>query len=218
MAMLSEKDAQQIKEMFEEKLQKKVVIVYSGTNEKGTCQYCDVIEELLNEVSSLSDLVKLEIHKDDKEIEKKYGFERMPAIAIVDGEGKDYGIRYYGIPSGYEFSTLLEDLFMVSSGESGLSQKTIEQLEKIDKPVNLKVFVTPSCPYCPRAVLMAHKFAMANSNIVGEGIEATEFPILSNANSVEAVPHIVVNDSYSFVGALPEVEYLAEVLKGVGLM
>jgi glutaredoxin-like protein len=218
MAMLSEKDAQQIKEMFEEKLQKEVVIVYSGTNEKGTCQYCDVVEELLTEVSSLSDSVKLEIHKDDKEVEEKYGFERTPAIAIVDGDGKDYGIRYYGIPSGYEFSTLLEDLFMVSSGESGLSQKTIEQLEKIDKPVNLKVFVTPSCPYCPRAVLMAHKFAMVNSNIVGEGIEATEFPILSNANSVEAVPHIVVNDSHSFVGALPEVEYLAEVLKGIGLM
>jgi hypothetical protein len=65
---------------------------------------------------------------------------------------------------------------------------------------------------------MAHKFALVNENIVGEGIEATEFPILSNANSVEAVPHIVVNNAHSFVGALPEAEYLAEVLKGTGLM
>ena len=218
MAMLSEKDAQQIKEMFSQNLKGKVTIVYLGTNDKGTCQYCDVVEELLGEVSALSDLVQVEIHKDDKEIEEKYGFERTPAIAVINEDGKDYGVRYYGIPSGYEFSTLLEDLFMVSTGESGLSQKTIEQLEKIDKPVNIKVFVTPSCPYCPKAVLMSHKFAMVNDNIVGEGVEATEFPILSNANSVEAVPHIVVNDSHSFVGALPEVEYLAEVLKGIGMM
>ncbi len=218
MAMLSEKDAQQIREMFNQNLKDSVTIVYSGSSEKGTCQYCDVVEELLNEVSALSDNVNVEIHKDDKEIDEKYDFERTPGIAIIDSEGKDYGIRYYGIPSGYEFSTLLEDLFMVSSKESGLSQSTIDQLKKVDKPVNIKVFVTPSCPYCPKAVLMAHKFALVNENIVGEGIEATEFPILSNANSVEAVPHIVVNNSHSFVGALPEVEYLAEVLKGIGLM
>ncbi len=218
MAMLSEKDAQQIREMFEQNLKDNVTIVFLGTNEKGSCQYCDVIEELLGEVSALSDKVSVEVHKDDKEIEEKYGFERTPGLAVVDAEGNDYGIRYYGIPSGYEFSTLLEDLFMVSTKESGLSQATIDQLKKIDKPVNIKVFVTPSCPYCPKAVLMSHKFALANPNIVGEGVEATEFPVLSSANSVEAVPHIVVNDSHSFVGALPEVEYLAEVLRGIGMM
>ena len=71
------------------------------------------------------------------------GIQRIPAIAVL-GATKDYGIRMYGLPSGYEFGTLIEAILDVSSGDSGLSAPTREALAAIAKPVHLQVFSTPT--------------------------------------------------------------------------
>jgi len=79
----------------------------------------------------------------DKEKVEALGIQRSPAIAVM-GADKDYGIRMYGLPSGYEFGTLVEAILDVSSGDSGLSEPTRTALKEIAKPVHVQVFSTPT--------------------------------------------------------------------------
>jgi alkyl hydroperoxide reductase subunit AhpF len=78
----------------------------------------------------------------DKEAVRKYSIDKIPAT-VVEGE-KDYGIRFFGIPTGYEFGTLIEDIIMASKGDSGLQPETREALSELGEPVHLQVFVTPT--------------------------------------------------------------------------
>lgn len=142
----------------------------------------------------------------DAQVATQYGIDKIPAIAVLrDGTTPlDYGIRLYGIPSGYEFSTFIEDIRMVSSGDPGLNAKTLEQLATLPGPIDIQVFVTPTCPHCPRAVLLAHRLAMASDNVTASMVEATEFPHLANRYQVYGVPRTVVNDVIHVEGAVPE--------------
>lgn len=78
----------------------------------------------------------------DHAVAEQYGIDKVPAVAIVGA--KDYGIRLYGIPSGYEFGTLIEDIKLVSAGDSGLSPATRAMVAKLKKPVRIQVFITPT--------------------------------------------------------------------------
>lgn len=108
------------------------------------CDLCAQTRELTEDIASLSDKVEAVIYDfaADKKEADRYGIDKIPAIAVV-GE-KDYGVRFYGIPSGYEFVSLIEAVKMVSSGRSELSQPTREALAKVSEPVHLQVFVTPT--------------------------------------------------------------------------
>jgi len=154
----------------------------------------------------------------DKETAERYAIDKIPAIALVrveeSGE-RDYGIRLYGIPSGYEFTSLIEDIMEVSVGETSLKPKTKEALAKITAPVHIQVFVTPTCPYCTQAVRLAHQFAMENEHIRADMVEAIEFPHLSNKYGVKGVPRIVFNDTLHQEGAVPEPVMLAKLLEAV---
>jgi glutaredoxin-like protein len=108
------------------------------------CQYCRETELLLREVSELSDKISLEIYNFqlDKEKVAQYGVDKIPAT-VVEGT-KDYGIRFYGIPLGYEFVTLLEAIKDVSRGSTGLPPEAKASLAEIQTPVHLQVFTTPT--------------------------------------------------------------------------
>lgn len=139
-------------------------------------------------------------------------------IAARDGdEIKDLGIRFLGVPSGHEFSTFINDLLIVSKRDSGLDPKTRAFLKQLDSPVQLQVFVTPTCPYCPRAVLLAHQMAMENPRMISaEGVEATEFPGLARRFNVHGVPQTVINAGAGIVvGAVPEQHLLAEITQSL---
>jgi len=139
--------------------------------------------------------------------------DKVPATVIRNG--KDYGIRFYGLPAGYEFSTLLDAILAVSMGDSGLLPASREKLAKLAQPLHLEVFVTPTCPHCPRAVRLAYQFAMENDNIRADAIEATEFPDWATRYRVHAVPKTVVNESSHIEGSLPEEFFLDEILKTI---
>ncbi len=168
------------------------------------CMYCEETKQLLQEIQELSDKLDLEILDKDMSEEKLeyYKIDKFPAIVLENQ--KDFGIRFFGIPSGYEFGTLLQDLIYVSNLKTDLSESTIEFVKKINKPLHFYVFVTPTCPYCPKAVLLAHQFALLNDNITADMIEATEFPDLSNRFKVYGVPKTVVNEKIFIEGAVPE--------------
>jgi glutaredoxin-like protein len=108
------------------------------------CQYCKETRELAEEVAALSDKISVEVYdfEADKLAVDELAIDKIPAIAVVGA--KDYGVRLYGIPSGYEFGTLIEDIKMVSAGDSGLSAATRGMLAKLTKSVRIQVFTTPT--------------------------------------------------------------------------
>jgi len=117
------------------------------------------------------------------------------------------------MPSGYEFSTLIEDIIDLGTGTIPLAPATKDALAQLAEPVHIQVFVTPSCPYCPKAVRMAHMMAMESDKVTADMVMANEFPQLSNQYNVMAVPKIVINEDTSFEGAIPEDDYVSFVAK-----
>jgi len=101
-------------------------------------------------VAELSDKRSVEVHDylADEAFVKRYDIDKIPAIALLavdeNGQETDYGIRFYGIPSGYEFSSLIEGLRQVSRREPELSDQTLAALQRLDRPVHIQVFVTPT--------------------------------------------------------------------------
>lgn len=179
------------------------------------CQYCSETRQLTEELSELSQQIELVIHDlvEDAEIAEAFDVDKIPALVIMRGgaEPKDYGIRFYGIPSGYEFATVVEDIKMVARGDSGLTEDTKSKVAAITQPVHLQVFVTPTCPYCPRAVLLAHQLAFEGELIKADMVEAIEFPHLSMKYQVQGVPRTVINEDVHLEGAAPEAMVLAKI-------
>jgi len=108
------------------------------------CQYCSETHQLCDEIASLSEQISVEAYNfvTDKEKVEEYGIDKIPAVAVV-GE-KDYGVRYFGIPSGYEFMSLLDSLKTVSAGEVELMPETLAFLDGLKDPLHIQVFVTPT--------------------------------------------------------------------------
>lgn len=213
MALLSEKDTEFLKKDFKDKLKNNIKIIFFKSDDDA-CLYCKEIKEILDEVSGLSDKITLEeydFHKDADKV-KLYHIKRIPAIA-VEGD-KDYGVRYYGMPAGHEFMTLVHAIINVSTKETGLSEKTIEKLKEITKPYNVQVFATPTWPHCPPAAVLAYNFAIANDNITSDVVEIQEFPNLADKYEVLSVPKTVMNGSAEIVGAVPEAVFLEKVMEG----
>lgn len=179
------------------------------------CMACKQTHELLNEVVSLNDKLSLEIHPVEAILPGASGRveDKLPAIA-VNGV-KDHGIRFYGVPAGYEFSSFLNAVLIVSTGITKLLPETREWLSKLDKPIHLQVFATPTCPYCPAAVMLAHQLAYASDMIRADMVELTEFPHLATKYGVQGVPRTVINETFAQDGAAPEAVLLAKLKEAV---
>jgi len=195
------------------KAPKKLVLI--GTLKGQDCYFCKETRQLLEEVADLSGQISLEVLDIEAAAEKAAasGIDKVPGIVLL-GQG-DPGVRIYGIPSGYEYATLVEDLIDISRGTTRLSEKTKEALKSVDKDIRIQVFVTPTCVYCSSVVRLAHQFALESPHIRAEMIESTEFPDLSNRYNVYGVPKTIVNETVSFEGLVPEEEFLEHVLKAV---
>ena len=157
-------------------------------------------------------MLKVYEFKNEQETAQRFGVDKIPAI-VLEGQ-RVYGIRFFGVPAGYEFGAFLEDLIDVSRGTAQLSAETQTLLNTLIKPIHIQVFVTPTCPYCPSAVRMAHKMALYSDKIKADMVSALEFPYLADKYDVYGVPKTVVNDGeVMFEGALPEREFVAHVLR-----
>jgi len=180
------------------------------------CEYCKDEEQLLKELLPTSDRLHLEVKNIniDREDAQKLHVTAAPTLVLKDAD-HDYGIQFMGIPAGHEFSALLADIKMIGTGEHGLSDATLNKLASTDKPAELLVFVTPSCPYCPSAVHMGHKLAYVKENWRSAMVEAMEFPQLSQRFEVQAVPRIVINEGAYFEGAMPEHMFVDLILKAL---
>ena len=215
MALIQEEDKKEVLK-FLEGMEKEVVVHLFLSDD---CQTCDITKQLNEEIASLSEKIKLEQHSFDDPAAEKYGARdygtKAPAAIITNDTGIS-GVRFFGIPSGHEFMSYLYAILHVSTGKTDLDEKLVEEIKKVDKKTNIKVFITTTCPHCPRAVMMAHQMAIINPNIQGDMIEAQEYMELSQEYNVMSVPQININDKkHQFIGAYPPQQYWEEVKKGI---
>jgi glutaredoxin-like protein len=144
--LLNEDNRQQVSEYIQQ-IKEPVQVIFFG--KKSDCEYCDETRQMADEITSLSDKLELAVYdiEDDQALASQYKVDKAPGIVIAGLDGDqvlDFGIRFSGIPSGHEFSSLVHDMILVSGRDSGLSTKTRDFLKDLDKPVHLQVFVTPT--------------------------------------------------------------------------
>ena len=180
--------------------------------------------ELLREVAATSDKVSV-IEKnlilDDHAAE--LGITLAPTT-LFRRKGEDRtNLRFVGLPSGYEFSTLLEALLMVGATQAPAGV-ALDDVAAIDTDLRLRTFVTPTCPHCPKSVVTSYRFALVNHRIVAEGIEANEFPTLSAGYRIAGVPDTIVEGrpgsgvrSTRVLGAQPETAFVGALKQAVGV-
>lgn len=216
--LLNEQIVGQVKDVFNG-MKEPVQILFFGSE---TCDYCTETRQLVEEVADTHASISAAYYDLDKDatMAAEFNVDKAPAIVIAAKNGDEvvnYGIQYSGIPSGHEFSTLINDILLVSGRDSGLDEATRAYLKGLETPLHMQVFVTPTCPYCPRAVLLAHQMAMENPAMIrAEGVEATEFPDLANRFNVSGVPQTTINAGRgTVVGAVPEGHLLDEIKRAL---
>lgn len=172
---------------------------------EGDCYSCTETRSYMQEVADLNDKIKFVEYDLKKDAQKAadYNVELVPSIVLLDGKGDYKRIKFNGIPAGHEINSLIPALMEVSGAESEMPKELTDRIEAINKPIDIKVFVTLSCPHCPGAVQKAHKLALMNPNIRAEMIEAQTFAELSDKYNVSGVPKIVINDEHELVGNQP---------------
>jgi len=209
MSLLSAEQKEQVKARLAKNLLNPVTLTVF--TQEFECDYCKENRELAEDIASSSDKIKLEVFDlmKDKERAKEMGVDKVPATVIRGGKGAQ--VKLYGVPAGYEFSTFLTDIILLSRGETQLSSETRNALAEVKTPVHVQVFVTPTCPYCPGAVSVAHQFAMENPLIQADMVEVSEFPQLGVKYNVMGVPKTVINEDIELVGAQTEEEFLRQV-------
>ena len=201
MALLNDEILQDVTEMLSDLSNEVKLMVFTQEEE---CEYCPQIVQLAEEVAATSDQVSVEVNdiEASEDLAAEYEIEMAPAIAII-GE-KDYGMRFFGIPSGREFPTLLHGIQKAGGAPSELDDATKSFLDDLDQEVLWQVFVTPTCPYCTRSAVLAYEMAAVSDNLRAEIVESMEFQALASEYNVMGVPLNVINAGEERVeGAAP---------------
>jgi len=141
MAMIQEKDLSQITTFFSV-LQREVTIL--TFTQEFECEFCRMTRELLQELKQLSVRITLEVYDfvKDANTVKKYAIDKIPATVILGD--RDYGIRFYGIPAGYEFTSLIEAIMDVGRRTPNLPEDILAELSKVDQKVHIQVLISPT--------------------------------------------------------------------------
>lgn len=213
MKMFNEDLEKQLKEIFNNMKNDVTIALFT----EGDCYTCTETKGYMEEVAALSDKIHLKNYdlKKDALLAKSYHVEMVPSIVLLNKDGEYEGVKFNGIPSGHEINSFIPAILDVSGMDSEVPVQIEERIAKVDKPVNIKVFVTLTCPHCPGAVQKAHKLALMNENIDAEMIEAETFQELSTKFNVSGVPKIVINDKYELLGDQPIDAFLNEIDKAV---
>lgn len=180
-------------------------IVINFFTQEIECPTCQTTHQFVEEIASLNDKITVKTYDfiKDADAVRDFNIDKIPAIVVTDANKNIKGVRFFGIPAGYEINSFIAACVEVSGVSETLPDAVVSRIKKIAKPVHIQVFVTLTCPYCPGAVATAHRLAIENPNITADMIESTTFTPLAVKHNVSSVPKVVINDIYEFVGAQP---------------
>lgn len=207
MALFNDNIRRQLTEILSEMKDEVNIAFFTQEYECNTCQDA---HSFVEEFAGLSDKVNYEVFElvKDKEVAEKYGVDKIPAMVLLDKDKNDNGIRFYGIPGGYEINSFLTALKELSGNQEELPEELTSRIRAIDKDVHIQVFVTATCPHCPGAVVVGHRLALENPHIKADMVDASVYPDLSMKYHVMGVPKIIINEEHELVGAQPVTEFL----------
>ena len=192
MGMIRDEDARALFESFRTTLQGEVdIVVFTGAADK----YGREAKTIGIELAELNPKIHYVHYNVDKDIEeaREYGISVSPSVVIAKHGVIDGWFKFTGLPSGYEFTSVIEAIKVISRNEAALTATIVEKLAKVTNETNIEIYVTPTCPYCPRIVQTAQKFAFLNPHISTEVIESIEFNDRAKQAGVGSVPHVVIN-------------------------
>lgn len=211
--LLSDRDRATVSTRLQPITRRVTLLLFTRTI--GASESTDVARRVVTELASLNDKITVdEVNVVlDRARAEQFGIEHDPAIVVL-ANGEDTRMRFLGAPAGYEFMSLIEAVLAAGTGESGLSSESKALLAaRGDAPLDIHVFVTPTCPHCPRAVSLAHRMALESPHVRATCVEATEFLELSHKFRVTGVPKTVVNEATEILGALPEDQFIRAILQ-----
>lgn len=173
--------------------------------------------QVVDEVAALNPNVTVDEIAVEREQERaaQYGITHVPAIVVLR-DGADARMRFVGAPAGHELLSLVEAIVLAGSGDSGLSDASRRAVaEHIRMPRHVKVFVTPTCRYCPHMVTLANRLATESPLVTATCVDASEFFDLAGRYRVTGVPKTVVEGtSIELLGAVSESEFIAALISG----
>lgn len=213
--IIDENSRKFLEERFRELRDEVDIRVYYDSSEEEARDYVNFTKAFFSELAEINDKIKLSL------VESKVGSKTLSGVdirtnpSVTIGEDKGYKIIFSGTPLGYEASQIVETIVMVSTGNHEFDEEIAREITLIEKPVNIKVFVTPTCPYCPASAYLANRIAVAsNGKVVSEIIEANENPELAERWGIVSVPTQIINDSEGSktVGIQDELEFVNQVL------
>jgi thioredoxin reductase (NADPH) len=206
---LSEKDAkEQLRHFFADISRTIPLVLFSdpGKNKlfaEGTRQVVRVIREI-------TDKVTLREYTLQHELAQKWEISRSPTLIFAP---EAFKIRWLGAPLGHEVQTFMEALRIIGSQEPGLSKEALKVLTKLDSPRAIKVFISPTCPYCPQAVANGFRAAVARPDLISlEIIDIMANPDLADQYAAHGVPQTFANEKLIGVGAQPEELFVASLV------
>lgn len=189
---------------------KKSVSLIAVLSDDQNRPFNDFCRKLLTELSTLTEKIKPVFVAPDSETAKKYHITRTPTLLI---EPEQYAIRFTGAPAGEEARTFLLGVIMASAGMTILSDASKKRLSELKENRNIKVFVSPTCPYCPHQALHAVSAAIEKKDLIStEIIEIHENRDLATEYNAFSVPQVFINDQLVSTGLQPEEVFIEEVL------
>ncbi|MGC8982170.1 MAG: thioredoxin family protein [Desulfurococcaceae archaeon] len=203
-SLFDEETVQELRRIFErlKKSQVDVLVLDSATNPGavGHCHTCPEAKQLAEELEKIS-RSKLRFKVLDKSEAAPYKPRYLPAFIY---DTKNRNVRYYGLPSGQEFAPFIFMHEYISEGVK-LPKSIVEEVEAIEVPMHVKIFVTPECPYCPLVVDFFNQVGLVNENIFVETIEAFENPLEADLYQVYYTPYVAITriEDYDKYGAKP---------------
>lgn len=156
---------------------------------------------------------KITLHEYDLSHEKarQYNVTVSPTLVIAPDQ---YNIRWIGAPMGEEARTFLELLLLVGSGNSNASEQSMKVLERLDAPRHVKVFISPSCPYCPQEAVNGAKAAVARPDLISlELIDIQCRPDIAQQYAAQSVPVAYANETLIGQGAQAEEVFMSSLQK-----
>jgi len=192
--MFTEDQIKYLREKWSPQLENEVAV---GLVTSKNYQYCPFMQEFLSILSSVSGgKINVKFTEINDVLKRFLGIDRGP-ITLIGNKGE---VRYTGAPLGEEMWAFLETLKIASTGQHGL-KKYESSLKDLDRTVRIETIVTPTCPYCPYAVLVANRVALAsNGKVISDTVEAYEFQDIARRFGVTSVPTIVISIDSPYSG------------------
>lgn len=211
---LSPEFREELRETLEDLVNPVEIDVFIGPDCE-TCEDTVALMKAIEEEAPVREgrkLIKVNIYDksnpDHLEEFKRQGIERVPSVTLIEGY-----IRYTGIPAEEEIRGFIETIIRISEEDSGLEESTKALLANLKGKVHIETIVTPSCPYCPYAVLLANMFAyeayrQGSKSVISDTVEAYENPDIADKYGVHSVPAIALNGVLAFVGVPYEEDFV----------